>query len=200
MRNSTKILIAVFTVLLSFLAIFTLVAAQDSKKTEATEKSAIENTQNSNVSVPVKTYSSTVPQEKLENLYLNKIIPLNNGILYGISSKEGFLISFDKGKTWERRNKGLPKKEIYPFKNLLTRNFTSVGIDPLHEQRAVLTTRDSIYLTENYGLSWEQIPVGKPLRTSSYFTSSALSSDNKDTILVGTSFNGFFETTDRGLN
>ena len=186
MRNSTKVLIAVFTILLSVLAIFTLVAAQDSKKTEATEKITVENT------IPVT-------KEKSEKIHPDKIIPLRNGILYGLSDKNGFLISFDRGKTWERRNKGLPEKEIYPFKNLQIRQFTAFGIDPLNEQRVVLTTRSRIYLTENYGLSWKEIPAGKPLRTSSFFTAAALSSDNKNAILVGTSFNGFFETTDRGI-
>ncbi|RKX85960.1 MAG: hypothetical protein DRP57_02590 [Spirochaetes bacterium] len=199
MRKSTKVLIAVFTVILSFLAIFTLVAAQNGKKTETTGKNTSEVMQNPVSTVPVKRDAYIPAGKQLEKFRPYKVIPLHNGILYGLSDSEGFLISFDMGKTWEKRDKGLPKKVIYPFKNLHMRSFTSIGIDPLKEQRVVLTTRNGIYLTENYGLSWEQIPVGKPLRTSSYFTASALSSDNRDAILVGTSFNGFFETADRGL-
>ena len=195
MRNSTRILITVFTILLSLLGVFTLIAAQDGKKTETTEKNTLIHTGYGSGNSAV---SDNNARKTPLSFRITKIFPLRNGIEYAVSEQKGFLISFDRGATWEARNNGLPRRETYPPDNLPVRHFTSIGIDPVDQKRAAVTTRSGIYLTENYGISWEQIPLGKPLRKSSYLTSVALSPDNRDTILLGTSFNGFFETDNRG--
>jgi hypothetical protein len=131
---------------------------------------------------------------------IEQILESPSGILYALSKQRGFLISFDGGDSWLEHNNGLPRRVIYPFSEDThrVRHLTAMNIDPLHEGRVAVTTADGLYLSEDFGSSWRQIPIGKPLRSTSYFTAVALSPRDPDTLLVGTSFNGFFETTDRG--
>lgn len=131
---------------------------------------------------------------------IEQILETPSGILYAISKQRGFLVSFDNGASWLQHNNGLPRRVVYPFseESGRIRYLTAVNIDPNNEGRVAVTTADRLYLSEDYGSSWQQIPIGKPLRSTSYLTSVALSPLDPDTLLVGTSFNGFFETTDRG--
>ena len=133
---------------------------------------------------------------------IEQILETPSGILYATSKQRGFLVSFDDGASWLERNNGLPRRVVYPFseESGRIRHLTAVNIDPNNEGRVAVTTADQLYLSENYGGSWQQIPIGKPLRSTSYLTSVALSPRDPDTLLVGTSFNGFFETTDRGAS
>jgi hypothetical protein len=133
---------------------------------------------------------------------IEQILQTSSGILYAISEKKGFLVSFDEGKSWLEHNSGLPRRVVYPFDkaSARVRHLTSLNVDPLQEARVAVTTADQLYLSEDHGSSWQQIPIGKPLRSTSYLTSVALSPRDPDTLLVGTSFNGFFETTDRGAS
>lgn len=133
---------------------------------------------------------------------IEQILETPSGILYAISKQRGFLVSFDNGASWLEHNNGLPRRVVYPFseESGRIRHLTAVNIDPNNEGRVAVTTADKLYLSENYGGSWRQIPIGKPLRSTSYLTSVALSPRDADTLLVGTSFNGFFETTDRGTS
>jgi len=119
-------------------------------------------------------------------------------IIYTISNQQGFLVSFDSGKSWTERNQGLPLRLVYPFDSARVRILTSLAADPVNVNRVVVTTASELFLSEDYGLSWQQIPIGKPLRKNYYLTSSALSPDDRETILVGTSFNGFFQTRNLG--
>ena len=133
---------------------------------------------------------------------IEQILETPSGILYAISKQRGFLVSFDNGASWLEHNNGLPRRVVYPFseESGRIRHLTAVNIDPNNEGRVAVTTADKLYLSENYGGSWRQITIGKPLRSTSYLTSVALSPRDADTLLVGTSFNGFFETTDRGTS
>ncbi len=125
-------------------------------------------------------------------------VPTGEGISYGISRTYGLLVSQDGGKSWTERNQGLPMRHVWPFKTDRVRFLTSLGVDPAHAPRLAVTTVDGILLSEDYGFTWQRIPIGKPMRETVYFTSIALSPFDGDTILAGTSFNGFFETRDRG--
>jgi hypothetical protein len=131
---------------------------------------------------------------------IEQIAETPSGVLYAISKQRGFLISFDEGKSWLEHNNGLPRRVVYPFDESegRVRYLTALNVDPVHEGRVAVTTADGLYLSEDYGSSWAQIPIGKPLRSTSYLTAVALSPRDPDTFLVGTSFNGFFETADRG--
>jgi len=137
-----------------------------------------------------------------EAFTLEQILETPSGVLYGISKQRGFLVSFDEGKNWLEHNNGLPRRVVYPFNESegRVRHLTALNIDPLNEGRVAVTTAEQLYLSEDYGSSWRQIPIGKPLRSTSYLTAVALSPRDPDTLLVGTSFNGFFETTDRGAS
>ncbi len=137
-----------------------------------------------------------------EQFTIEQILETSSGIMYAISKQRGFLVSFDEGKNWLEHNQGLPRRVIYPFDEAegRVRHLTALNIDPLNEGRVAVTTADQLYLSEDYGSSWAQVPIGKPLRSTSYLTAVALSPRDPDTLLVGTSFNGFFETTDRGAS
>lgn len=135
-------------------------------------------------------------EQKKPNIDL--YIKTSDGYMYGISRGLGFLVSDDGGKTWEQRNTGLPKQVVYPFDGSETVPLTSVSADPINEKRIVITDSWSLYISENRGERWEKIPLQEPISTSAYVTCAALSPHDKDTILLGTSFSGLYETTDRG--
>jgi hypothetical protein len=125
-------------------------------------------------------------------------VETSDGYLYGISRSFGFLLSSDGGKTWERRNNGLPKQIVYPFDGSDIIPLTSVSADPVHEKRIVVTDSWGAYISEDRGETWEKITLSGPISTSAYVTSAALSPHDKNTLLVGTSFSGLFITRDRG--
>ncbi len=126
----------------------------------------------------------------------------HSGICYALSRVRGFLVSFDGQQTWIERNPGLPCKIVRTSSQGRSpgtvRHLTALGVDPVNEGRIAVTTAQELFLSENYGASWERIPLGKPMSSSSYPTSVALSPEDLNTILIGTSFNGFFETKNRG--
>jgi hypothetical protein len=122
------------------------------------------------------------------------------GVLYAVSRKLGFFVSFDDGRSWSLRNSGLPEKTVYPFDRREPRFLTSIGVDPSTEGHVAVTTPDRVYQTFNYGLSWEEIDTDRNREggwpgTNSYFTAVALLGNR---ILIGTSYDGFYETTDNG--
>jgi hypothetical protein len=129
---------------------------------------------------------------------LLQVLQTPSGVLYALSQHRGFLVSFDQGQSWLEHNSGLPRRVVWPFTEDRVRLLTSLNVDPLHEARVAVTTASELYLSEDFGGSWRQIPLGKPLRSTSYLTAVALSPWDPNTILLGTSFNGFFETRDRG--
>jgi hypothetical protein len=134
---------------------------------------------------------------------LDQVLETSSGLLYALSRQRGFLVSLDQGRSWVERNDGLPRRVVYPFdagRTSRVRLLTSLNIDPLREGRIAVTTPTQLFLSEDAGLHWQGIPLGKPLRSTSYLTSVALSPTGADTLLVGTSFNGFFETRDRGAS
>ncbi|HBK68810.1 MAG TPA: hypothetical protein DDZ91_09225 [Firmicutes bacterium] len=122
------------------------------------------------------------------------ILHTGSKLCYGRSKEYGFLVSFDSGLTWEERNEGLPRKLIYPFQRDQVRYLTAIGVDPFNPQRVAVTTTNHLYLSENHGETWRQLPFSN----GSAITSVALSPHNKEHILVGTSFAGFYETIDLG--
>lgn len=122
----------------------------------------------------------------------------SDGTYYAISEERGFLISYDQGKTWEQRNNGLPGNIVYPFENDSIRSLTSFSVDPGNDSRIAVTTAFGLFLSSDRGKSWESITLKPPIKSSAYITSVALSPVSEETILVGTSFSGVFETRDRG--
>ncbi len=122
----------------------------------------------------------------------------DTNIAYGLSRKTGFLFSSDAGKSWSPRNNGLPKKRIYPYHEEQVRHLVALGVDPLNSARVAVLTASQIYLSENYGKTWELVARKRPIPEGAYLTAVALSPVDQKTILLGTSFAGIFETRDLG--
>jgi len=72
--------------------------------------------------------------------------------------------------------------------------------DPNDPLRFAAVGADDMYLTRDAGTTWDALNIKtRPLINSSVkFTSVAISPHNPDHFLVGTSYDGFFESTDRG--
>ena len=131
-------------------------------------------------------------------------IVLDNGDnkLYGISKQDGFLVN-DTGhstgpSSWIQQSQGLPLKKIYPFNQKIYHYLTSFNCCPGNPSRLAVTTASELYVSEDGGLSWENIPLGSPVSHADYLTAVALSAFDKNTFLVGSSFQAIYETRDRG--
>jgi hypothetical protein len=137
--------------------------------------------------------------------HFQQIAEDSSGVLYAISNGHGLLVSFNEGGSWIKRNSGLPSKVVYPFEKPILRHLTSLGVDSIQPGRVAVTTPDEVYLSENYGITWEKVPThhrdpkkeGWP-KPYTYFTSVSFSQTEKDSLIVGTSFDGFYKTSDRG--
>ena len=118
---------------------------------------------------------------------------------YARTRRAGVFASQDEGRTWEPRNAGLPYRVVHPFPHPPEYRFiTALGVDPRNPLRVAATTARGLYLSEDGGRSWQTIPVAAPIRPNAYFTSAAPSPHHRDGLLLGTSFHGVYETTDRG--
>ena len=118
---------------------------------------------------------------------------------YARTRRAGVLASLDGGRTWEPRSAGLPYRVVHPFPHPPEYRFiTALGVDPRNPLRVAATTARGLYLSEDGGGSWQAIPIAAPIRPNAYFTSVAPSPHHPDGLLLGTSFNGVYETTDRG--
>jgi hypothetical protein len=142
--------------------------------------------------------AESAQEPRPQDLQIRQSLRTAGGILYALSETRGFLVSFDQGSTWIERNQGLSRRVVYPFLEQPVRRLTSLGVDPEHEARVAVTAASELFLSEDYGTSWVQIPWGKPLRPSTYFTAVALSPHEPNRLALGTSYSGFYETADRG--
>ena len=123
---------------------------------------------------------------------------LSDGKIMGITMSMGFVLSMDNGETWVQRNNGLPLKIVYPFGGNEYRRLTSLYVDPINPDRVAVTDSLSLFLSSDGGWNWEHIETGGPVKKSNYFTSVSLDPADEDRIILGTSFNGIFETKNRG--
>ncbi len=136
----------------------------------------------------------------------DKTAVASDGTVYGISEDLGFIVTTDGGDTWTQRNAGLPRKVIYPFADeQQMRPLTALAVDALNPARVAVTTARDLFASEDRGVTWERIaamPTGARQQgwpgSVTYLTSVALSPASRDAFLIGTSFEGFYETTDRG--
>ncbi len=123
---------------------------------------------------------------------------ISENTIAALTDSMGFIISENGGKSWTQRNNGLPLKVVYPFTENEYRRFTSLYVDPLNSSRMAVTSSSSVFLTLDSGWNWTEIPTGGVVKKSNYFTSVSLDPQNDNRIILGTSFNGIFETTDNG--
>jgi hypothetical protein len=108
------------------------------------------------------------------------------------------MVSTDGGTTWSARNLGLPARAVYPFAEDRPPIVTGLSVDVYNGDRVGIATLDTIFLSENAGLTWDRIELKDPLRSNDQLTCISLSPYSNDSLAVGTSFHGFFETLDRG--
>ncbi|MCL6588965.1 MAG: hypothetical protein K6U80_03340 [Firmicutes bacterium] len=128
----------------------------------------------------------------------DQIVRADNGLYYGISGELGFMVSEDGGNTWESRNEGLPQKLLYPFQSKQVRYLTALGVDPVNPRRVVVAAATKLFLSEDQGASWQEIPIKPPIPTWAYLTAVALSPLEPKWFLIGTSAAGIFETKNTG--
>jgi hypothetical protein len=122
-----------------------------------------------------------------------------SGTLWRISYTEGVLSSADDGGTWVDRSAGLPRRAVFPFDASLPPLISSLAVDPTDERRVAITTTEAAYLSADTGATWTRLDVKEPLRPNDQLTCVALS-PHGTAVAVGTSFHGFFETSDRGAH
>lgn len=119
---------------------------------------------------------------------------------YGVSMRNGFLKSVDGGISWTPYNQGLPARMVYPFTDTGVKMLTSVTYDVEDYNRIMVSSPREIFLSDNGGTSWNEVPLKYPFKYSNYITSLALNPLDKSSIVVGTSFSGIYETKDRGAS
>lgn len=128
---------------------------------------------------------------------INQVDLKDKGIFVSTESR-GLLFSKDNGSTWETLNFSLPEKKVYPFDRQEYRRITSFSVDPQNAERIALSVSSGVYLSEDGGAAWNAIPLGGPVKKTNYITSVALSTGNKETFYVGTSFNGIYKSENLG--
>jgi hypothetical protein len=140
------------------------------------------------------------------NHRFERLVESPAGVLYGIARDEGLLVSYDRGRSWTGRSAGLPQKVVYPFDGPRPRELTSLAIDPARPGRIAVTTPRELHVSEDGGQSWVRIPTDRPKPTddgwpagTDHFTAVAFDPTDPDGFLLGTSFGGFYATSDRGL-
>ena len=126
------------------------------------------------------------------------MVETGSEVMYGISVEHGFLYSTDSGVTWLVRNEGLPKRNLNLEGIIRPRLLTALGVEPGKPERVIVATPYLLYLSEDYGNSWKPISIWRSLPGGAYVTAVALSPLNKEAIIIGTSFNGIFESIDGG--
>jgi hypothetical protein len=118
--------------------------------------------------------------------------------IWRVSRESGVTVSLDNGATWTARNHGLPTRTIYPFTSESPAIITCLAVDPYEPDRVAITTLDTLFLSADMGVTWEKIDLHDPIKSNDHLTCVALCPGTPASIAVGTSFHGFFETTDRG--
>ena len=110
----------------------------------------------------------------------------------------GVLFSPDAGQTWTEKDTGLPRRVVYPFTADKPPVITGLAVDPLNENRVGISTLDTIFLSADAGETWQKMELKDPIRANDQLTCLSLAPGDPQGMMVGTSFHGFFETTDGG--
>lgn len=66
-------------------------------------------------------------------------------------------------------------------------------------QHLLFPGRDFLYLSNNYGKTWSRLDPKQNIPDSTYITAAAINPQNPGHFLLGTSFEGLFESTDGGI-
>ncbi len=126
------------------------------------------------------------------------VLRISNSLYYAYSENEGFAISKNFGNKWIKKNLGLPSKVVYPFTEEEFPKITYMAVDSKNTKRVAVLFPYGLYVTNDLGETWYKVPLNAPLTKRNYLTSVAICSTDYKRFLVGTSFNGIFETLDGG--
>ncbi len=161
---------------------------------DSPQPSAAAGSQQQTATIPAGTGSGAVAPRFL------RVIDAGNGTLYAAVKLSGFMVSLDGGKSWEARNKGLPARVVYPYREGEIKDLTAVAFDGENIQRVAVTTSYGLFVSENGGQNFNPVSLKTPLKYTACLTSAAIAPGVKDVYAVGTSFSGFFETKDGGYS
>jgi hypothetical protein len=195
MRKRLALIIALPLIIVCSAGLVTFMAAQESPATVRAPESPAEDAGTKDRGSVSK--SRTGQPLEIE-FFPDRIYRGNVSALYRVSRSQGILVSADGGKTWAARNAGLPERAVYPFTENLPPLVTSFCVDPMNELRIALTLPEFLYVSEDGGNTWVNVEVKEPLKPNDQLTAVALNPKDPGSILIGTSFHGFFETLNRG--
>ena len=118
--------------------------------------------------------------------------------VWRVSRELGVMLSTDGGDTWTTRNTGLPTRAVYPFTADMPPVISCLALDPYNPERVGITTLDTLFVSQDAGATWDKVELKDPLRANDQLTCLALAPNSDTTLAIGTSFHGFFESSDRG--
>jgi hypothetical protein len=191
MSKRRLLILAVSVIFLSSAGIVTFLSAQDGGNASLAGRGGI---------AAVQTDQPAPNPAPLETRFApDRIVRTTSGAaLWRISRDFGLLVSVDGGATWSARNQGLPMRAVYPFTVDKPPVITGLAVDALDASRLALSTLDSIFLSGDAGLTWQRVELKDPIKANDQLTCITVAPGDPSTLAVGTSFHGFFESTDGG--
>jgi hypothetical protein len=184
MSKRLILVVAMSIIFLSSAGIVTFLSAQDGGSSDGVSA--------------VETRVGALPAP-LETRYAPDTVVRTTGpAVWRISRDLGLLVSTDGGATWSPRNQGLPARVVYPFTVEKPMIVTGLAVDPLDNSRLAVSSFDSLYVSTDEGLTWRQVALKDPIKPNDQLTCVAVSPGDPGTLAIGTSFHGFFETTNDG--
>lgn len=133
-----------------------------------------------------------------ETPVISAFVPHPEGGFFVGTFQHGVLFTPDSGLPAEPRNSGFPIRPVYPWTETEYRKISGLGSSLGHPDHLAAVTPSSLYLTSDAGRTWRPTPLSDPVRPTNYLTSVALSPSNPARVVLGTSFNGIFESPDAG--
>ncbi len=190
MSKRRLLILAVSVIFLSSAGIVTFLSAQDGGNAVAGSRGGI---------AAVETDTPAATPAPLESRFApDRIVRTTGTAVWRISRDFGLLVSVDGGATWSSRNQGLPMRAVYPFTVDKPPIITALAVDPLDAARLALSTLDAIFLSRDAGLTWQRVELKDPIKANDQLTGITVAPGDPSTLAVGTSFHGFFESTDGG--
>jgi hypothetical protein len=190
MSKRLILIIAVSVIFLSSAGIVTFLSAQDGGTSAAFGGRGVST---------VETRQAAALPEPLETRYApDRVVRTTGADVWRVSRDFGLLVSSDGGTSWSPRNQGLPMRAVYPFTVEKPPIITGLAVDPLDTGRLAVSTLDSLFVSRDEGLTWRRIELKDPIKMNDQLTCVAVAPGTPGTIALGTSFHGFFETTDDG--
>lgn len=132
--------------------------------------------------------------------FIDQVVATRSDDIYFARTRHhGVLRSLDGGRNWQGRNQGLPPRQVYPFNRDDTfQTVTALAVADANPELLIAATAGALYISDDGGAVWRQVPVASPVGRNSYFTAVARTTDDPQQLLVGTSFDGLYWSGDMG--